>query len=189
MYVCIGGIKFCGPLVQLPIRQIKFSTNISCYTVYHVLEAIIAQIHNMKPLKYRCHKAIVPPSYTHIHTHTHTQMRSIVDGDINLLPQWSQPINVPLEVLPPPDISSSRLLSLILATNSQEGFLLVEASIELAWSKPEGVREDMEGYEVWVGSVPLEGYEEASQQLGDIVPFEVQSVTPALLVCVCRQKQ
>ena len=114
--------------------------------------------------------------------HTHTQMRSIVDGDINLLPQWSPAINVSLKVLPPPDISSSSLLSLNLTTNSQDDFFLVEVSIELAWSEPEGVREDVEVYEVWVGSAPLEEYEEASQQLGDIVPLEVQ---PALCMCVC----
>ena len=102
---------------------------------------------------------------------------------MNLLPQWSPPRNVSLKVLPPPDISSSSLLSLDLTTNSQDDFL-VEVSIELAWTEPEGVREDVV-YEVWVGPVPLEEYEEASQELGDIVPLEVQPVTPALCMCVC----
>ena len=107
-----------------------------------------------------------------------------MDGNINLLPQWSQPINVPLAVLPPPDIITSRLLSLNLTANSHDDFS-VEVYIKLSWSKPEGGTEDMEVYEVWVGSVPLEEYKEASQQLGDIVPLEVQPVLCGECVYIC----
>ena len=45
--------------------------------------------------------------------------------------------------------------------------------------------EDMEVYEVWVGSVPLEEYKEASQQLGDIVHLEVQPVLCGECVYIC----
>ena len=95
------------------------------------------------------------------------QMRSIVEGDIMLLPQWSDPILVSLDVLTPPNITNSQLLSLQLTTNSLIDFLM-ETSIELSWTVPEGGSEGLLFYEVWIGSIALEEYEE-SERLGDII--------------------
>ena len=86
-------------------------------------------------------------------------MRSIVEGDIMLLPQWSDPILVSLDVLTPPNITNSQLLSLKLTTNSPTDFLM-ETSIELSWTEPEGGSEGLLFYEVWIGSIALEEYEE-----------------------------
>ena len=102
-------------------------------------------------------------------------MRSISGRNINLLPQWSDPINVTLEVLPPLPEITTHLLYFNLHFTPQGRYL--EAVINLTWVEPEGEREGFI-YEVWVGSVPLEGYEEPDlyRQPGQIVPLEVKSL-------------
>ena len=105
---------------------------------------------------------------------THSQMRSLVDGDIHLLPQWSQPISLTLSILPPPEINSSSLLSISVTSPSNSDSFSVSTTVEVSWEEPEET-DDLEMYEVWVGGRALGEFEQPkeSEVFGSILQFQV----------------
>ena len=105
---------------------------------------------------------------------TQSQMRSLVDGDIYLLPQWSEPISLTLSTLPPPEINSSSLLSISVTSPSNSDSFSVSTTVELSWEEPEET-DDLEMYEVWVGGRSLGEFEqpEESEVFGSIIQFQV----------------
>ena len=102
------------------------------------------------------------------------QMRSLVDDGIHLLPQWSEPISLTLSTLPPPEINSSSLLSISVTSPSNSDSFSVSTTVELSWEEPEET-DDLEMYEVWVGSRSLREFEqpEESEEFGSVLQFQV----------------
>ena len=101
-------------------------------------------------------------------------MRSRVDEDIRLLPQWNEPISLTPSTLPPPEINSSSLLSISVTSPSDSDSFSVSTTVEVSWEEPEET-DDLEMYEVWVGSRSLEEFEqpEESEMFGSILQFQV----------------
>ena len=104
-------------------------------------------------------------------------MRSLVDDDIHLLPQWSDPKPLTLSTLPPPEINSSTLLSISVTSPSDSDSFSVSTTVELSWKEPEET-DDLEMYEVWVGGRALGEFEqtEENEVLGSILQFQVPYV-------------
>ena len=103
-----------------------------------------------------------------------SQMRSLVDGDIHQLPQWSQPISLTPSTLPPPEINSSSLLSISVTSDpSNSDSFSVSTTVEVSWEEPE--TDDLKMYEVWVGGRALGEFEqpEESDVFGSILQFQV----------------
>ena len=100
------------------------------------------------------------------------QMRSHVDGDIQLLPQWSKPIAINFSTLRPPRIITSTLLAINTTFINVELFS-ISVLVELTWEKPADEMDIL--YEVWVGSRPLGVFEEPeeSEEFGSILPLQV----------------
>ena len=96
------------------------------------------------------------------------QIRSLADNDIQLLPQWSDPIPLKFNTLSPPNITSSHLLAI-----NSDG-LFVSTTVELSWEEPEE-GDNIEKYEVWVGVRNLGEFEqpEESEAFGSILQFQV----------------
>ena len=101
-------------------------------------------------------------------------MRSLVDDDLTLLPQWSTPINVSLHLLPPPEITSSKLLSIGL-TSTDVGDFAVAMEVMLSWVEPED-RDELESYEVWIGPSELGEFEQPGEMDGSITEFPVYMI-------------
>ena len=97
----------------------------------------------------------------------------MVDGT-SFLPQWSDPVRVPMVILPPPVITTSDLLSFSLI--SSNGRFSVETTLDLSWEDPEG-SEELERYEVWVGSRALTQFEQPdnTDSFGQIFTIPVQT--------------
>ena len=102
------------------------------------------------------------------------QIRSHVDDDIRLLPQWSDPISLTFSILPPPEINSSSLLSISTTSPSNSDNFSVSTTVELSWEEPEET-DNLEMYEVWVGGRALGEFEqpEESELFGSILQFQV----------------
>ena len=101
-------------------------------------------------------------------------MRSLMNNDVTLLPQWSTPINVSLNLLPPPEITSSKLLSISL-TSTDVGDFAVATEVMLSWVEPED-REELESYEVWIGPRELGEFEQPGEMDGAIIEFPVYMI-------------
>ena len=105
-------------------------------------------------------------------------MRSLADDDIQLLPQWSDPISLTFNPLSPPNIASNHLLAISLTSPSNSDSLSVSTTMELSWEEPEE-RDVIEMYEVWVGVRDLGEFEqpEESEAFGSVIQFQVYSNT------------
>ena len=101
-------------------------------------------------------------------------MRSLVDDNIHLLPQWSESRTLTPSTLPPPEINSSSLLSISVTSPSNSHSFSVSTTVELSWEEPEET-DDLEMFEVWVGGRSLGEFEqpEESEVFGSILQFQV----------------
>lgn len=102
-------------------------------------------------------------------------MRSVIPGDIKLLPQWSDPEYLELDLLPQPTISSSEVVSIDVVTSAlNPDDLHVTTEVALAWEEPRDI-ENLTHFDVWIGSRALGKFEEPeeSDMTGKIFPILV----------------
>ena len=101
-------------------------------------------------------------------------MDNLIGETTTFLPQWSDPVSVPIDILTPPEILESQLLSFSLVSSG--GQFDVSTSVNLTWEEPER-SEELERYEVWVGSRALAEFEEPDN-FGQLFVFPVNLQHP-----------
>ena len=94
----------------------------------------------------------------------------LVNGDTIYLPRWSDPEPVNIDILSPPAINS-QLLSYSPVTAGER--ISVSTSVNLTWEGT-GEGDEIERYEVWVGSRALAEFEQPdNDDFGQIFIFPV----------------
>ena len=110
-------------------------------------------------------------------------MKDLVNGDTIFLPRWSDPEPVSIDILSPPAINS-QLLSYSLVPAEEK--ISVSTSVNLIWERT-GEGDEIERYEVWVGSRALVEFEQPdNEDFGQIFIFPVikQYVYTAYIDCI-----
>ena len=98
-------------------------------------------------------------------------MENLVNEDTISLPRWSDPRSISLDISPLPEIVQSQLLSFSLVSDGDRFSL--STSLNLTWEEVEE-SEELESYEVWVGSRTLGEFEQLdNDESGEIFKFPV----------------
>ena len=107
--------------------------------------------------------------YTYIQIRPHVEINT-------LLPQWSAPVAISFSTQPPPEVTSTELMSTELTPGLNSGEFRIDVTVAVSWAESAQEQSgEVDHYQLWIGIRQLGEFEEPDDDTisGSVFQFEV----------------